>query len=459
MTDLPDSHGMRPTAHRPLADGAELPLTYAQEQLWFIDEFHHGLPAHNLPHLVRLRGSLDVAALNRAFDGLVARHEPLRTRLLAGSDGRPVQVIDPPAPTRMELTDYAEPGLQTASERLRELATAQALRPFGLARDRLLRARLVRLAADEHALVLVAHQTAFDGWSFGVLLRDLAALYGAEASGSAAGLGELPARFADVVWHERRRLSGPALTDLADYWRGALADLQTSRFPTDRPRPLLASHDGAVESAAADPELLDGLRELSDQAGTTLPVTLLAAVQVLLHRYTGQTDVVIGTVSARRTRPELAPLIGFVEDVLPIRADLSGDPAFTELLARVREASIGAQAHSELPFAKIVEAVGVERDTGRFPVFQIGFDFSEPLSEIESAGVVFGSEHIDLLASRYDINFAAQVRADGLRIQATYPPALFDAATVSRLLGNLQVLLRGVVADPSARLSELPVLT
>ncbi|HEY2441971.1 MAG TPA: amino acid adenylation domain-containing protein [Streptosporangiaceae bacterium] len=441
----------------------EAPASFAQEQLWFIDEFHHGLAAHNVAHQVRLRGPLDVAALGRALDGLVARHEALRTRLVAGDDGRPVQLIDPPAPVPLELTDHAGLGREAASARLRELAEAEALHPFQLARDHLLRARLVRLAAAEHVLVIVAHRAVLDDWSAGLLLRDLAALYRAAAAGGAAGLAE-PPQFAGYVAWQRQHLQGPVRTALDDYWRGAMAGFETSQFPADRPRPLLADHDGAVETAMIDPGLLDGLKELSRQADTTLDVTLLAALQALLHRYTGQVDVTIGAVSANRDRPQFASLVGSLANTLPVRADLSGDPAFTDLLGRVRQAAQAARDHQDLPFAQVVEALNVEalnveRDTSRFPVFQIGFGCREPAGDIESAGVLFGRENVEVRASMYDISFLAEPRPGGLWLEVTYTPALFDAATVRRLLGHLGVLLAGVAADPSARLSQLPVLT
>jgi amino acid adenylation domain-containing protein len=458
-----------------------LPLSFAQEQLWFIDEFHNGLPAHNLANLVRLRGPLDVAALRRALDGLVARHETLRTRLLTGADGHPVQVIDPPAvlargdtappgdtpdpdgpeppaAVREELIDYSAAGPEIASERLREFAAHQALRPFHLATDAPLRWSLVRLAPDEHALVIVAHQTAVDEWSVGVLLSELAALYRAQASGGEPDLNEVRFQFASHAQRERHQLHDDVLASLEDYWRGSLAGLQTTQFPTDRPRPVLASHDGAVEVSNLGPELLDGLRGLASSAGAGLSETLLAALLVLLCRYTGQTDLVVGTVSEERTA-ELAPLVGFLAAALPIRADLSGDPAFGDVLARVLAAAEGARAHRELPFARIVEAVHVDRDPGRFPVFQVELSCAEPVSDIESAGVTFHRQRIDLRASRYDLSLLAEPGEEGLLIRATYTPALFDAVTVRRLLGHLEVLLRGAVADPQARLSQLPVLT
>ncbi|HEX9030655.1 MAG TPA: amino acid adenylation domain-containing protein [Streptosporangiaceae bacterium] len=438
---------------------AEIPLSFAQEQLWFIDEFHNGLPAHNVPHLVRLNGPVDAAALDRALEAVIARHEPLRTRLTAGRDGRPVQVIDQPAPAALELTDYSGTEPQTATAQLRELVTIQAMRPFRLAQAWPIRAHLIRLAADEHALLIVTHQTAFDDASLGVLLRELAALYQQEVSGEAAGLPDLPQRFADYATWQRHRLTGPLLADLEHYWRGALAGLEATRFPADRARPRLADHNGAVTSITASRDLLGELRALAEREGTTLAATVLAALFALLYRYTGQTDLVVGTMSPGRDRPEHEPLIGFLANALPIRADLSGDPSFTEVLGRVRDAVAGAQAHQDLPFARIVEALNVERDPGRFPVFQIGFSCIDPVPAVESAGVRFQAEPVELPASRYDISFAVRPGEAGLGIEATFTPALFDGATVGRLLGNLEVLLHGAVASPQSRISELPVLT
>ncbi len=428
------------------------PLTFGQQQLWFIDEFHHGLPAHNVPHQIRLIGPLDVAALRRAIDAVVARHPALRTRLPAGEDGMPVQVVDSPAPVRLEQVDLA-------SDRLSEFAIEQARRPFSVAKAWPVRASLVRTGEEEHVLVLVVHQLAFDEASFGVLFTDLAALYQAEVAACTAALAELPLTFADYAAAERQRLTGPSLERLEDYWTGVLADLTASRFPTDRGRPLLADHDGAAEGLTIGRDVLDGLRAVSDRVGGSLEVTLLAAVHALLYRYTGQTDLVVGTASANRDDPQFASLIGYVENLLPIRADLAGDPSFGELLDQVKAAVDGAVAHQDLPFAKIVDALAVERDTGRFPIFQTWLRCHGPAADVTAAGVTFRPEPVPLLASRYDIGFDARPGDDGLRIEVTYPPALFDAGTVRRLLGHLEVLLGGVVANPSSRISVLPVLT
>jgi amino acid adenylation domain-containing protein len=444
------------------------PASPAQEQLWFIDEFHRGLPAHNVPSLIRLRGKLDVAALSRALAAVTARHEPLRTRLAAAGDGHPVQVIDPPGgPAEADLapglTDYAGLPPEVAAQQLAGLADREALRPFRLATDHPLRAQLVRMTPAEHLLVLVAHQTAVDDWSLRVLVADLAALYRAEVTGEPADLPDLPARFADIAAAQREFLAGAEAAGLAEYWRNALAGYETSRFPADRPRPLLADHSGAVADILVGPEVLAGLQELSRAESTTLPVTLLTAVLALLHRYTGQADLIAGMLTGpgngARPRPELAGLVGYLADTLPVRAEASGDPALRDFLARVHGAVAGAVAHQDLPFARLVDILGIERDPGRFPVFQTAVGYAEPAVGVEAAGVTFHRERVPLRASRYDISFLAEPRPNGLWLEASYTPALFDAATAARLLGNLGVVLGGMAADPSAKLSQLPVLT
>jgi amino acid adenylation domain-containing protein len=438
------------------------PASFGQEQLWFLDRFAPGQPIYNLPCLIRLRGPLDTAALRRALDALVARHEALRTRLVADASSRPVQVIDPPAPVPLELTDLAalEPGPRQA--RLREFIHTKSVQPFDLAAGPLLRAWLVRLDPVEHMLVAVIHHSVFDGWSAGVFRRDLAGLYQGEVSGEPAGLPELPVQFADYAVWERDRARSAALAELESYWRTELTGFETIQFPTDRPRPAVDSFDGAIAERMTSASLLDALRELSRHESATLFATVLAGLLALLHRYTGQTDLTVGTVSANRSRAALAPLIGFLVNTVPIRADLSGDPTFTELLARVKQTTVGAFAHQDLPFGKLVEALKVERDASRAPIFQIALTYAErDTTGVLAAGVEFTTSSlvVGIDAAKFDLTFAAEARADGLWFECSYKTALFDAATIERLLGNLDVLLHGVVADPAARVSRLPVLT
>ena len=441
---------------------SELPPSFGQEQLWFIDKFAPGLPTYNIPHALRLTGPLDHPALERALTGLIRRHEALRTRLVTSDTGRPVQVIDPAQPAALDVTDLTgfDPGKREA--RLREILRAESMRPFSLAAGPLLRTSLVRLAADEHMLAAVFHHTVFDGWSAKVLVGDLAALYASEVTGEPSGLAELPVQFADYAVWERERLQGPVLAELESYWYERMAGFETVQFPADRPRPAIDSFDGALAETILDRGLLDGLRKLSRREGVTLFVTLMAALQVLLHRYTGQTDLVVGTASANRARPELAPLIGFLVNTLPIRADLSGDPEFTQLLAQVKDTTLGAYGKQDLPFGKMVETLGVERDLSRAPVFQIALTYAErDDTPVPTAGVEFllSDLIVGIDAAKSDLIFLAEARSDGLWIECTYKTALFDPGTIERLLGNFVVLLRGVAADPSARLSQLPVLT
>ncbi|HXP18206.1 MAG TPA: condensation domain-containing protein, partial [Streptosporangiaceae bacterium] len=455
----PNTAGAIPRRSAELTD---LPLSYGQEQLWFIDRLAPGQPTYNIPLALRLSGPLDAAALGRAVNGLVDRHEALRTRLIAGEHGRPVQVVDPPEPLPVEAVDLSGLDQNDRQIRLRELIDAEALRPFTLAADRLLRVWLVRLGGGEHVLLVVVHHTVFDGWSAGVLLRELAALYGQEAAGEPSGLAELPVQFADYALWERDRLKGEMLERLEGYWRTELDGYQTVQFPTDRPRPGVDGSAGGLAQLMTDTTLLDGLRELSRRQGTTLFVTLMAGLLALLYRYTGQRDLVVGTVSASRGRSELAPLIGFLVNTLPIRADLSGDPAFTDLIARVRERTTGAYSHQDLPFSMIVQTVRAERAPDRVPVFQIAFSYAERDSAgVSAAGVEFAITDlvVGINAAKFDLDFAAEARDDGLWFECSYKTALFEPATIRRLLGHLEVLLRGAAADPAARLSRLPVLT
>ncbi len=438
----------------------DLPLSFGQEQLWLIDRFAPGQAMYNIPVAVSVRGQLDPAALGRALSQVVARHEVLRTRLVGSGGGRgsdPVQVIDPPGPVPITTAD-----LTGAEDRLRAFIDAEAVRPFDLAGGPLFRLSLIRLADGEHVLLIVIHHAIFDGWSAGVLLSEIAALYQQEASGEPSGLAELEVQFADYALWERGRLAGDVPADLAGYWRERLDGFETVRFPADRPRPLVEDWAGGLAVLMTDPGLLAGLRELARQHGTTLFVTLMAGLQALLHRYTGQTDLVVGTVSASRGRPELGPLIGFLVNTLPIRADLSGDPSFGELLSRVRQVTTSAYAHQELPFGKIVEVLKVARDPGRAPVFQIALAYAErDCTPVEAAGVRFALTELvaGIRSAKFDLSFLAEARDAGLWFECSYKTALFDEATVRRLLAQLEVLLRGAVARPAARLSELPVLT
>jgi amino acid adenylation domain-containing protein len=432
-----------------------IPASFGQEQLWFIDRYAPGQATYNLPCVISMRGPLDPAALSRALGRLIERHETLRTRLMPGADGRPVQVIDEPA--KPDLVPIELPRAE-----LRDYIHDTAMQPFDLATGPLLRTDLVRVTENEHLLVAVLHHTIFDGWSNGVFLRDLAALYANEAAGLPSGLTDLDIQFADYAVWERDRLSGNALAELQDYWRRTMTGFATIQFPTDRPHPVVEDFAGGLAERMTDAALLAGLRAVSNREGSTVFATFMAGVLTLLHRYTAQTDLVIGTVSANRSRGALTPLIGFLVNTLPIRADLSGDPPFTEVMARVKQATVGAFAHQDLPFSKIVDTLKVARDARRAPIFQILLTYVEREDvAVPAAGVDFTASDLiaGLPAAKFDLTFAAEARSDGLWIECSYKTALFDPGTIERLLAHLETLLRGVVAKPAARLSELPLLT
>ena len=447
----------------------DLPLSFGQEQLWFLDRFAPGEAMYNIPIAISLDGALDATALQAALDALAGRHETLRTRLVT-IKGQPVQRIDPPHLFGAQLLDGPMIPVATVDlvdDRLAEFIDTESMRPFDLAAGPLMRVSLIRLGAlyrqaPRHVLLAVFHHVIFDGWSANVLLRELASLYRQFAAGEPSGLAQLPVQFADYAIWQRARLEGEQQSDSTQYWREVMDGFETVRFPADRPRPLVEDWAGGLAVRMTGPGLLAGLRELSRRQDTTLFVTLMAGLKALLHRYTGQTDLVVGTVSANRARPELASLIGFLVNTLPIRTDISGDPSFAGLMARVKQATTGAYAHQDLPFGQIVQTLSVPRDPGRAPVFQIALAYAErDAAPVEAAGVRF--IQTDLVAgvksAKFDLSFVAEARPGGLWLECSYKTSLFDEGRITRLLAHLEILLHGAVADPAALLSELPLLT
>ena len=353
------------------AGSGPAPLSFAQQRLWFLEQLYPGTPLHNMSRLIRLSGVLDVAVLQRTLDAIVARHEALRTTIVA-TDGIPWQIVSPPSGVSLgsrDLQSLAEPEREAEARRL---VSEEARRPFDLTQGPLFRAMLLRLGAEEHLLLLSMHHIISDAWSRGVLSRELTAFYEAFATGGPAALPALPIQYADYAVWQRERLQGERLDRELGYWReqlrGAPAVLE---LPTDRPRPPVQSSRGGRESLLLPSRLCEAVRALSKAEGVTLFTTVLAAYQVLLARYTGQDDIVVGSPIAGRTRTETEGLIGFFVNTLALRTDLSGDPTFRELLVRVREVALGAFAHQDVPFDQVVEELQPERDMSRTPIFQV----------------------------------------------------------------------------------------
>ena len=439
----------------------DLPLSFAQRRLWLLHQLEPESPAYNLPLAVRLAGDLDPALLAGALSAIVARHEPLRTTFRSGS-GELVQVVAAPAPLPLPLVDLAAlPGSAKELEILR-LTAGEANRPFDLARGPVLRTTLLRLAAGEHRLLLTLHHIAGDGWSLDLFLRELARLYQDASAEQLQGLPPLPVRYADFAVWQRSELRGPVLAEQLSWWQGRLAGVPTAlELPMEHPYPAVQTSRGAAAERLLAPELSHRIEELGRREGTTPFMTLLAALAVLLHRYTGQDDLVLGTPIAGRTRAETEGLIGLFLNTLALRIDLSGDPTVRELLGRVRETALGAFDHQDVPFESLLEELRLERDLSRTPLFQIMLNwigFGAGSERIELPGLVLErlptAEHF----AKLDLEIYAGPRADGIFLQAVYRKDLFAPAQIDDLLAHLEALLAGVAAGPGLHLSELPLV-
>ncbi len=438
---------------------SKLPLSFSQQRLWFLDQLEPGSPAYNMPAALRLRGTLEVATLRRVFAEVVRRHEVLRTRLVADA-GQPHQVVDAPSDWPLPVVELAHLGAAQAEAETLRLAAEEARRPFDLAAGPLLRTTLLRLAPAHHVLLVTLHHVVADAWSIEVLVREIAALFAAFSRDQPSPLPELAIQYADFASWQRHALSADALGTSLAYWKAQLAGVPVLELPTDRPRPPVQSYAGARVPLVLPSELTRALLRLSREENATLFMTLLAAFDVLVCRYSGQTDLCVGTAVACRTRPEIEPLIGMFVNSLALRSDLSGDPSFVEVLARVRAMTLGAYAHQDLPIDGLVEHLEVHRDTSRTPLFQVMFSFqSAPVPEVSLAGLTLAPIDVETHVAKYDLSFDLR-EADGeVRGEIEYATALFDGATIERLGGHFRQLLEGIVAEKHAHLSQLPLLT
>ncbi|HEX7182149.1 MAG TPA: condensation domain-containing protein, partial [Thermoanaerobaculia bacterium] len=440
--------------------GTAAPLSFAQERLWFLDRFDPGSPTYNIPAALRLRGRLDQKAMELSLGEIVRRHAVLRTSFTF-VDGAPSQVIAPAWEPALPLVDLSGLPHQEREAGTSSLATEEALRPFDLSRGPLLRVTLLRLAQDEHAALLTMHHIVADGWSLGLLIQEFCALYESYTEGRPSPLRELPIQYADYAVWQRRRLSGETLDRLIDTWKARLAGApQALELPTDRPRPTVQSFHGGATNFEVDEATAALLRRLASSQGTTLFMVLLAAFQALLHRYSGQDDLVVGSTIAGRTRKELEKLIGFFVNTLAMRIDLSADPCFSGVVARVRETSIQAYALQEMPFEKLVAELQMERDLSRAPVFQVVFQVvNTPRSAVRLPNLTVEPVEAEAQTAKFDL--VVNVLESGHKLFGIwrYNRDLFDPATAVRMSSHFRALLKGVAADPEARLSELPLLT
>jgi hypothetical protein len=412
------------------------PLSFAQERLWFLDRLDPDNPAYVIPSSLRLRGRLDVPALERALAEVVRRHEVLRATFHE-EDGRPVQRIAPPGPVALPVVE----------EIRRE--------PIRLEEGPLLRARLLRLGDEDHVLSLDLHHIASDGWSLGVLVRELTALYAGET------LQELPIQYADYAAWQRERLRGAALEEELAWWRERLAGAPPSLdLPFDRPRPAVQTFNAGCAVRVLPASLIDRLRTLAGGEGASLFMVLLAGFQLLLSRWSGQEDVPVGSPIAGRTRREVEGLIGIFLNHLVLRADLSGDPTFRELLARVREVAVGAFAHQDLPFEKLLAEIEPQRDLSRTPLFQVFFNLLNfPSTEVRLPGLAVEGLGASEPQAKFDMTLYLVEDGGAIHLDLIYNADLFDAPRMEEALGQYHLLLDQAAADPDARIGTFSLVT
>ncbi|HVR96249.1 MAG TPA: amino acid adenylation domain-containing protein, partial [Thermoanaerobaculia bacterium] len=433
----------------------DLPLSFAQERLWFLDRLQPGGSAYNMVAALALRGSLSAFGLEAALGEVVRRHESLRTTFTE-RQGRPVQMVVPEVSWSLPRVDLSALPVSAIDGEVRRLVHDETRRPFDLERGPMLRGALLRRAADDHVLIFDMHHIASDGWSMGVLVREVSALYG--AASPLRPLPPLPVQYADFAVWQREWLQGEALERQMGYWRERLEGAPVLDLPTDRPRPAVQSFQGASVHFAIGPAVTAELAALSRRHGATLFMTLLAGFAALLQRLTGQDDLVVGSPVANRNRAEIEPLIGFFVNTLVLRTRLTGAPAVADLLAEVRRAALGAYAHQDLPFERLVEELRPERHLSHNPLFQVMFALQNaPFGGIELAGLEAAPLDVELPTAKFDLGLTFTEVGDGLAVELDYATDLFDAVTAQRWAGYIETLLAGLAAEASV--SDLPLLS
>ncbi|MEG4350111.1 amino acid adenylation domain-containing protein [Microcoleus sp. LAD1_D3] len=442
-------------------EGDSIPLSFAQQRLWFFDQFEAGKSFYNLPGAIRLKGKLNVTVLKQTFNEIVNRHEALRSTFTE-VQGQPIQVIAPPV-SRLPLPviDLRELPQSDREAAVKQLSAKEGQQPFDLERGPLLRTSLLQLSEEEYVLLLTMHHIVSDGWSIGLLARELAAIYEALSAGNQPQLPELPVQYADFAIWQRNWLCGEVRETQLAYWKQQLEGAPPLlELPADRPRPPIQTSEGATQSLLLSQELTAALKNLSQREDVTLFMTLLAAFKALLYRYTGRTDLLVGSPIANRNRAEIEGLIGVFVNTLVLRTDVSGDPTFRELLQRLREVTLGAYAHQDLPFEKLVEELQPERSLSYNPVFQVMFQLrNNPMPPLDLSGLTLSLLEVETNTTQCDLSLDLEEVGERLQASVEYSTDLFDRATITRMLGHLQTLLEGIAANPEQRLWSLPLLT
>ncbi|BAY41877.1 amino acid adenylation domain-containing protein (plasmid) [Nostoc sp. NIES-2111] len=444
----------------PASRDKNLPLSFAQQRLWFFDQFEPGSPSYNLPRTVRLQGKLNIDALSASLNEIIRRHEILRTSF-AISHGQPIQVISPSLNLQLPIVDLQYIPQQQREAELHRLAKTEAETGFDITQAPLLRAKLLQLDEEDYVILLTLHHIISDGWSTDILIREVAALYTAFCAGRSSPLPQLPIQYADFALWQRQWLEGEALKNQLAYWRKQLSgELPILQLPTDHPRPIVQTYAGKTLSFVLPKNLSEELKTLSKQEGITLFMTLLAAFKTLLYRYTNQTDILVGSPIANRNRAEIENLIGFFVNTLVLRSNLSGNPTFHDFLKQVRDVALGAYAHQDLPFEKLVEEIQPERNLSHNPLFQVMFVLQNaPMRQLELPELRVEPLENKSTTAKFDLTLVIEAVEQGLIANFEYNTDLFDEITISRLAANFEVLLQGIITNPQQKIGELPLLT
>jgi amino acid adenylation domain-containing protein len=437
------------------------PASFAQQRLWFLDKLEPGQSAYNVPFAIRLSGPLDTRVLQQSFQELIGRHEVLRTTLSDNGDGEPLQIVATTKEFLLPVSDLRDLPVASRAEKAQQLILSHSRSPFDLRRGPLVRVNLLQLSDDEHILSLVFHHAVVDGWSWGIVLRELSALYEAFLQGKSSPLPNLPLQYGDYATWQQDRLKGEHLSKLLYYWQRHLEGAPPIlELPTDFPRPAVQTYEGEIESTTLGSDLVQRLESLAREEGCTLFMLLLAAYNLLLSRYSRQEDIVVGTPVAGRDRTELEGVVGLFVNSLALRTNLSGDPPFRDLLGRVREATLGAYAHQELPFEKLVGELQSERSLSHSPLFQAMFILQNlPRKAITIPGLTLSPIEISSGSAKLDLILTAVPKQGEIRLALTYNVDLFHGSTIRSMLGHFVTLLEAVVANPAQPLSALDMLS
>ena len=434
-------------------DGQHLPLSYAQERQWFLWQLDPDSAAYHVPGALRLSGRLDKAALQRSFDTLVARHESLRTRLHLDGEQRAQEVLP------QAVIEIAERAVDEAN--LKASVEAEIARPFDLQQGPLLRVSLLALSDQEHVLVLVQHHIVSDGWSMGVMVQELMQLYAAYSQGQDCALAPLPIQYADYALWQRSWMEAGEKARQLTYWRELLSGTQpVLELPFDQPRPAQQSFRGARQDIALEPALVEGLKALAQREGVTMFMLLLASFQAFLYRYSGQPDIRVGVPIANRNRVETESLIGFFVNTQVLKADLDGQMSFAQLLQHTKRRALEAQAHQDLPFEQLVEALQPERSLSHNPLFQVMFNHQARSHSAgqQLPGLSVANLELDSHSAQFDLSLDTQESGEGIWASLTYATDLFSAATVARMGEHWLGLLRDAVANSALPLQDLATL-